>query len=68
MKRCLISVLLIFTANGCRFSDGNSLQLDLGVLAGCVSLVLALAWLIAGMALIVSILVFLIFHFFRRRS
>lgn len=67
MKRGLISVLLIFITNGCRFSGENSFQLDLGLLAGCVSLVLALAWLIAGVALIVSILVFLAFHFFRRR-
>ncbi len=67
-KIILLSPLLVLLTGGCRFSGENSPQFDLGIFAGCVSLVLALAWLIAGIALVVALTVFFILHFFRRKS
>jgi len=66
-KAIILSLLLAFVASGCLYSGENSPRFDLGVFAGCATLVLALAWLIAGIGLLVLILVFLIAHFPRRK-
>jgi len=68
MKKAITpSLLLAFTASGCLFSGGNSPRFDPGVFAGCVTLVLALAWLMAGAILLASVLAFFIIHFTRRK-
>ncbi len=67
MRQAIVSLLLLLLLNGCRFSGENSFLFDLGIFAGCVSLVLALAWLMAGIALLISLLVFLALYFFRRK-
>lgn len=67
MRRAIFLFLLLFLLSGCRSSGENSLLFDLGIFAGCVSLVLALAWLMAGIALVISLLVLLALHFFRRK-
>ncbi len=63
----ILFLLLAFTASGCLFSGEDSPRFDPGVFAGCVTLVLALAWLIAGAVLLGLILAFLIAHFLRRK-
>ncbi len=67
MKKAIALLLILLLVGGCRFSGENSPQFDLGVFMGCVSLVLATAWLLAGAALVVSIVVVLALHFFRRK-
>ncbi|GEM_PF-1288856 len=68
MKKALIpSLLLVFAASGCFFSGENLSQFDPLMFAGCVLLVLALAWLMAGVILLASVLAFFITHFIRRK-
>ncbi len=67
MRKIALLLLLLLLAGGCRSSGGNSPQFDLGTFAGCVTLVLATAWLLAGIALVIAIVVVLGLHFFRRR-